>query len=174
MGLFNFFKGKKNDVLTSIFAIAEKGIYNTDIVTSQAGKFEIIMFDIWMGTMLVEEKKINIDYVSMQNRIEDFLKQTAKNLGLPIEKKYESIYLFRQEGWEHDIMGLIHSDYPRTKQFLPSYMYLCMIEKPLVVFDEETIEKEINKICIDKLVNFLDPFCKHYSWLVETIMNTIK
>lgn len=110
----------------------------------------------------------------MQDRIEVYLKQIASKLGLPAEKKHERIYLFRKEGWEQDIMGLIHSDYPRTKQFLPAYMYLCIVAKPLLVFDEETTEKKINEIPASELVEFLKPFCDHYSCLVKTIMKSIK
>lgn len=174
MGIFGFFKGKTNDVLTSVFTVAEKGMYNINFSISQEGRFEVAMFDIWLGTMLMEEQHINIDYMLMQNKIEEYLKQTVLKLGLPVEKKYERTYLFRKEGWEHDVMGLIHSDYPRTKQFLPAYMYLCMVAHPLLVFDEETTERKLSEIPTDELVEFLGPFCEHYSWLVKTIMKLIK
>lgn len=173
-GNFRIFKGKTNDVLTSVFTVAEKGMYNINFSISQEGRFEVAMFDIWLGTMLMEEQHINIDYMLMQNKIEEYLKQTVLKLGLPVEKKYERTYLFRKEGWEHDVMGLIHSDYPRTKQFLPAYMYLCMVAHPLLVFDEETTERKLSEIPTDELVEFLGPFCEHYSWLVKTIMKLIK
>lgn len=174
MGIFSFFKGKTNDALATVFTIVEKSMYNIDIPISKEGRFEVAMFDIWLGTMLIEEQNIVIDYKLMQDRIEVYLKQIASKLGLPAEKKHERIYLFRKEGWEQDIMGLIHSDYPRTKQFLPAYMYLCIVAKPLLVFDEETTEKKINEIPASELVEFLKPFCDHYSCLVKTIIKSIK
>lgn len=174
MGIFGFFKGNTNDVLTSVFTVAEKGMNNINFSISQEGRFEVAMFDIWLATMLMKEQHVNIDYMLMQDKIENFLKQTVQKLGLPSEKKYERIYLFREEGWENDVMGLIRSDYPRTKQFLPAYMYLCIVAHPLLVFDEETTEKKLSEIPTDELVEFLGPFCEHYSWLVEAIMKLIK
>jgi hypothetical protein len=168
-------KEKKDDVLTSIFKIAEKGMSNIKFPISKEGKFEVMMFDIWLGTKLMEEK-INIDYRLMQDKIEDHLKQTALKMGLPTKRDYELIYFFRKEGWTHDVMGLIHSDYPRTKQFLPGYLYLCVVSIPLLVFDYETTRNinKIEEIPLNDLSDFLSPFCEHYSWLVETITNSIK
>lgn len=163
-----------NHSLKSVFTVAEKGMYNIDFPISQEGRFEIAMFDIWVGTMLMKEQHINIDYKLMQNKIEEYLKQTALKLGLPVEKKYMMTYIFREEGWEHDVMGLIHSDYPQTKQFLPAYMYLCIVAHPLLVFDEETTEKKLSEIPTYELCEFLGPFCEHYSWLVKTIIKSIK
>lgn len=176
MGIFSFLSKKRSqdDILTSIFKVAEKGMYNFNFPITKEGRFEILMFDVWLGTRLIEEQNIDVNYVSMQNRIEVYLRQIALKLELPVEKKYERVYMFREDGWEHDVMGLIHSDYPRTKQFLPAYMYLCMVAKPLVVFDDETTVKESNKTSLSDVVDFLGPFCEHYSWLVQTVMKLIK
>lgn len=174
MGIFSFFKGRANDVLATVFTIVEKSMYNIDLPISKEGRFELAMFDIWLGTMLIEEQNINTDYGVMQNRVEAYLKLIASKFGLPAEKKYERIFLFRKEGWEQDVMGLIHSDYPRTKQFLPAYMYLCIVAKPLLVFDEETTGKKMGEIPTNELVEFLKPFCEHYSSLVKSIMKSIK
>ena len=73
-------------------------MYNIDIPISKEGRFEVAMFDIWLGTMLIEEQNIDIDYRLMQDRIEVYLKQIASKLGLPAEKKHERIYHFSQRG----------------------------------------------------------------------------
>lgn len=176
MGFFSFLfsKKSKDDILTSIFKVAEKGMYNINFALTREGQFEVLMFDIWLGTRLMEEQNIEIDYVVWQNRIEDYLKQIIRKKGLPIENKYERVYAFREEGWEHDIMGLIHSDYPRTRQFLPSYMYLCMVAEPLLVFDDETTVNKIEEVPLSDVADFLSPFCEHYSWLIKTVMNLKK
>lgn len=174
MGIFSFLKGKTSGALTSVFKVAEKGMCDINFPISKEGKFEVAMFDVWLGIRVMEEENVNIDYKLMQNRKEEYLKELALNLGLPAEKKHEMIYFFREEGWEHDVMGLIRSDYPRTKQFLPAYMYLCIVAKPLLVFDEKRLKKEIDEIPTDELVDFLEPFCEHYLWLVKTIINSIK
>lgn len=176
MGFFSFLfsKESKDDILTSIFKVAEKGMRNINFPLTREGQFEVLMFDIWLGTRLMEEQNIEIDCVVLQNRIEDYLKQAIPKIGLPIEKKYERVYIFREEGWEHDVRGLIHSDYPRTRQFLPSYMYLCMVAKPLLVFDNKTTANKIEEVSLSDVADFLGPFCEHYSWLIKAIMNLIK
>lgn len=176
MGIFSFLSKKRgqDDILTSIFKVAEKGMYNLDFPLTKEGQFEILMFDIWLGTRLLEEQSANVDYMSMQNKIEVYLKQIALKLELPVSRDYKIVYMLREDGWEHDIMGLIHSDYPRTKQFLPAYMYLYIVAKPLIIFDDETTAKEANKISLNDVADFLEPFCEHYSWLVQTIMKLIK
>lgn len=176
MGIFSFLSKKRgqDDILVSIFKVAEEGMYNLNFPITKEGRFEVMMFDIWLGTRLMEEQNIDVDYMSMQNKIEAYLKQTTLKLDLPVEKRYERVYLFRENGWEHDVMGLIHSDYPRTKQFLPAYMYLCMVSKPLLVFDDEISAKEAGKTSLSDVADFLEPFCEHYSWLVKVIAGVIK
>ena len=99
MGIFGFFKGKTNDVLTSVFTVAEKGMYNINFSISQEGRFEVAMFDIWLGTMLMEEQHINIDYMLMQNKIEEYLKQTVLNLVYQSKKNMkEHIFSVKRDG----------------------------------------------------------------------------
>ncbi|MBC8616948.1 hypothetical protein H8788_04285 [Parabacteroides faecis] len=173
MFFFNFFS-KKEDVLASIFKIAEKGMYNIDFPISKEGRFELLMFDIWLGEFLTENNSIYIDYEQKIKSTEEYLKLMASKLGLPPEKKCERIYIFRKDGWMRDIMGLVHSDFPRTKQYLPGYLYLSMISNPLTIYVDEVSERKIDELDTSDLVEFTGPFCEHYSWLVKTITNTIK
>lgn len=177
MGLFNLFKkeSKGENSLSSVFKVAEEGMSNLQFSRiTKEGLFEILMFDIWLGTRLMEDQNIDIDYEVMQNKIEGNLKSVALKLGLPVEKKLERIYIFRTDGWENDIMGLLHSDYPKTKQFLPAYMYMCIVAKPLIVYDDETTYKKIQEIPLSDVSDFLGPFCDHYMWLVKKIMKQIE
>lgn len=176
MGIFNFLSSKerKVDIISSIFNVAEKGMDNINFTVTPAGRFEILMFDIWLGTRILEEERIHIDYMIMQDRIEEYLIASIRKLGLDTEKKYERLYLFRQEGWEHDIIGLLRSDYPKTKQFLPGYMHLCIAANPLVVYNNEATSKRIQEIPLSDVADFLEPFCNHYMWLVKAIMDVLK
>jgi len=168
-----FKKKKKNEALTTVFRIAKENMYNFDYPISEAGRFELFMYDVWLGTRILEDKNIPLDFNSMFDQINNCLKDVIKELKLPSQKKYENIYMFREEGWEIDLMGLMHSDYPRTKQYLPAYLYLCIIDKPLLVFDEENTKKQIEKIPFDKLADFLGPFCEHHSLIVKNIISNI-
>ena len=53
-------QGKTNDVLTSVFTVAEKGMYNINFSISQEGRFEVEMFDIWLGTMPVSYTHLDV------------------------------------------------------------------------------------------------------------------
>lgn len=66
-------------------------------------------------------------------------------------------------------MGLVHSDYPRTKQFLPGYLYLSIVSEPLTVYLDGMADRKINELDLSDLVEFLAPFCKHYSWLIREV-----
>lgn len=176
MGIFSFLSRKKtpDDILEAVFKIAKKGMYNLNYSVSKEGRFEVLMFDIWLGTEIMKELRIRVDYALQQKKIEIYLKRMIYRLGLSEDRKYERVYIFREPTWKHDVTGLIHSNYPRTPQFLPAYMYLHMVAKPLIAFDDETAEKEAEKITIDELASFLGPFGDHYSWLVKKYVKLMK
>ncbi len=48
MRIFSFLSKKrvKNDILASIFKVAEKGMYSLNLPITKEGRFEILMFDI--------------------------------------------------------------------------------------------------------------------------------
>ena len=96
MGLLDFFV-KKEDVLDSIFRIAEKGMYNIDYKISKEGRFELLMFDIWLAIFITDDYKT--DYMQMLKRVEEYLKQMVLKLGLPQERNVkEYILLEKKDG----------------------------------------------------------------------------
>ena len=97
----------------------------------------------------------------------DFFMKKIVDLGLPLEKKYERLYLLRSVdgGWERDMLGLAQSDYPRTKQYLPAYLYMCFIKEPLRVYTEEFLDAKIDALSSSKLANFLMAYIEHQNWL---------
>lgn len=161
-------KGNSSNALSSIIQIAEKGADHFDMKLSKEGRLELLMFDIWFGIQALESRGIILDHDSTHNRIEEFLIKKIENWGLPAEKKYERVYLLRcvTDGWEMDMYGLAQSDYPRTKQYLPAYLYMCFIEGPLKVFSEELLDAKIDALSSSKLADFLMVYINHQNWLV--------
>ena len=90
------------------------------------------------------------------------------DFGLPPEKKFERVYLLRcvTDGWEMDMFGLAQSDYPRTKQYLPAYLYMCFIKEPLKVYAEEFLDAKIDALSSSELADFLMVYIDHQNWLV--------
>lgn len=161
-------KGNSSAVLSSIIQIAEKGVDHFYIKLSKEGRLELLMFDIWFGIQALESREIYLDYDSTHNRIEEYLIKKIVDLGLPPEKKYERVYLLRSvtEGWEMDMYGLAKSDYPRTKQYLPAYLYMCFIKEPLKVYAEDFLDAKINALSNSELADFLMVYIEHQNWLV--------
>lgn len=161
-------KGNSANALSSIFQIAEKGADHFDMNLSKEGRLELLMFDIWFGIQALESRDIYLDYDSTQNRIEEYLIKKIVDLGLPPENKLERVYLLRcvTDGWEMDMYGLAQSDYPRTKQYLPAYLYMCFIKEPLKVYAEEFLDKKIDALSSSELSDFLMVYIDHQNWLV--------
>lgn len=161
-------KGNSSNVLSSIIQIAEKGADHFDMKLSKEGRLELLMFDIWFGIQALESRDIYLDYDSTHNRIEEYLIEKIVDWGLPPEKKYERVYLLRcvTDGWEMDMFGLAQSDYPRTKQYLPAYLYMCFVKEPLKVYAEEFLDAKIDALSNSELANFLMVYIEHQNWLV--------
>lgn len=162
-------KSDNSNVLSSIIQIAEKGSDHFDMKLSKEGRLELLMFDIWFGIQALKSRDIFLDYDSTHNRIEEYLTKKIIEWGLPPEKKYERVYLLRcvTDGWEMDMYGLAQSDYPRTKQFLPAYLYMCFIKEPLKVYAEEFIDAKIDALSSSELADFLMVYIDHQNWLVS-------
>ena len=161
-------KGNSSNALSSIIQIAEKGADHFDMKLSKEGRLELLMFDIWFGIQALESRDIYLDYDSTHNQIEEYLIKKIVDWGLPPEKKYERVYLLRcvTDGWEMDMYGLAQSDYPRTKQYLPAYLYMCFIKEPLKVYAEEFLDAKIDALSSSELADFLMVYINHQNWLV--------
>lgn len=160
---------QRKDILTSIFNVAERGVEHFNMPISKEGEFELLMFDIWLGVKVLESKNINIK--KSQERIEKFLENKIRDFGFPSEKKYERIYLLRcvTDGWENDMYGLAHSDYPRTRQYLPAYLYMCFIKEPLKVYTEDVLERKISVLNITEVADFFMIYTEHHEWLISEL-----
>ncbi len=161
-------KGNSSKALSSIIQIAEKGADYFDMKLSKEGRLELLMFDIWFGIQTLESRDIYLDYDSTHNRIEEYLIKKIVEWGLPPERKYERVYFLRSvtDGWEMDMYGLAQSDYPRTKQYLPAYLYMCFIKEPLKVYAEEFLDAKIDALSSSELADFLMVYIDHQNWLV--------
>lgn len=154
-------------IMADIFATAHEGMQAFDYPgITKEGKFEVLMFDIWVGASLAS---VGRNIPNMDDQIDQYLLEVISELNLPKEKKYERVYLFREleNVWEEDMIGLSQSNYPQTKQYLPYNLYICMIKHPCIVFTEEGMIQEMLKISYTEVADFLMIFGKHYEWLIE-------
>ena len=107
------------------------------------------------------QKYINLKSKYFHERIE--YSQTPTVIGM---------FNLRTFIYKNEIVGLQKSDYPRTKQFIPYYIYYFINESPLENVSEE---KDMNYVraCMmdydhkmDDICYFLNIFFKHYNWLI--------
>lgn len=152
-----------------IFNVANSCIDSFGMPLTHEGKLELLMFNIWFCMEYCQIKGYHVDYKLFYEQLENFLIKRIQNYNLPLEKKYERVYLFRQDGWENDIIGLSRSDYPRTKQYLPAYLYMCIVKAPLHIYVEERLEKEIDQIDIGHLADFFVAYTKHHDLLLTIL-----
>lgn len=164
-------KKAEKDYLASIFRVAGKGSEHFKMPLSKEGEIELLMFDIWFGIQSLESRGLFVDYKETLNRIENFLISEIQTHGLPSEMKYERVYLLRSvsERWEMEMFGLAQSDYPRTKQYLPAYLYLCFVKDPLKVYVDEVLESIIDSLKTSDLADFFMVYIEHHEWLVSEL-----
>lgn len=155
-----------------VFFMAEKGPNHFNMALSKEGKFEVIMFDIWFALESLRAKGFNMNPKEEIKMIENFLVETCKKLDLPTENKFERIYTLREltDGWHKEMWRLAHSDYPRTKQYLPGYLYMCFIKEPLIVYpDDSIVEEKLSSVSLSELADFFMAFSEHQDWLRSEI-----
>ena len=179
--MFGFLRRKIEEAtLNAIFKVALEGMENFNFPggLTNAGKFELLMFDIWFGTIFVEKRGLDFDFDLKLKKIDSFLTQIAEKFHLPTNGGFEALYLLRQEGWDYDLYHLLHSDYPRTKQYISRYLYLCIVVEPFMLYDMgECFYRlarlyEENKNSNEDIL-FVGAFYDHHSWLVKRLRQQI-
>ena len=182
--MFGFLRRKIEEAtLNAIFKVALEGMENFNFPggLTNAGKFELLMFDIWFGTIFVEKRGLDFDFDLKLKKIDSFLTQLGEMLHLPSIGGFDALYVLRQEGWDYDLYHLLHSDYPRTKQYISGYLYLCIIVEPFILYEigEEyfyklmQLEKENMKRGRYEGLLFTRAFYEHHSWLVKQLHQQI-
>lgn len=163
MGLF--WKRKKSIKPSVLFKIAEYGMWKFSFNgMCMNGYFEIFMFNIWFLIGVFEES--NIDCSIVKGEIGDCLKSVSGALSLVGVKDHWNLYFSRVIGWKTDLDGLNESNYPITKQYMPTYIYFHFVIDPLERLSSQNIFDEIIKNTFGD-DDFLFYFCEHCNWLVD-------
>lgn len=87
---FLFKKRRDNKFLKIVFDTAKKGAYQFNFPITNAGRLELLMYDIWLGMRILENKDIWVDYDLMLNQREKYLRKAIHEFGFSIEEKYEN------------------------------------------------------------------------------------
>lgn len=154
-------------VISQIYDIAQKGPDHFDLSLTAGGKLELILFDLWYVEQMLSLNSDDFDDDAFIDKMASFVKEQVNKLGINSDSEYDILYYLRNEYWEKEVMGLAKSDFPKTRQYMPIYLYLCFIKKPLHVIDDTNRMKElVSDVPTTELVKFLDAYIKHQHWLV--------
>ena len=149
--------------LTSIYSIAERGMTEFNMPLTNEGKFEVLMYGIWLGLRTLDRYGIQLNPKESLSEVNSYLVKYAEHLGIPSEKKAERLFVLREEEWERDTKSLSASNYPQTKQYLPDYLYLCFVDSPLVMYSSIELSKRADQIDPSSIADFLTVFEAYYN-----------
>ena len=152
-----------NNYLASIYSIAERGMTEFNMPLTNEGKFEVLMYGIWLGLRTLDRYGIQLDPKESLSEVNSYLVKYAKQLSISSDKKAERLFVLREEEWEKDTKSLSASNYPHTKQYFPDYLYLCFIYSPLVVYSSIELSKKTDQIEPSSIADFLTVFEAYYN-----------
>ena len=170
MGLFDFLYKKKLD-MSELFDISIKW---TDIYLKRYPKrvnyklfhAEIFMFNSWAAYFYCHnENKIRND-----SPIEfvDFLYSHICRI-VDLDRTYfDNLIEIRLKLYKGEIISLLQSDYPRTKQYMPFDLYCALEEKPLA--NNPTIGINYDDFLTNmKLEEWLDVIYEYWNFIMKDI-----
>ena len=92
----------KNNYLTSIYSIAERGMIEFNMPLTNEGKFEVLMYGIWLGLRTLDKYGIPINHKESLSEVKNYLVKYASSLDIPSDKNAEKLFTLRDEEWERD------------------------------------------------------------------------
>lgn len=153
--------------LESIFKFAERRMTEFNIPLTNEGKYEVLMYGIWLGMKALDEFGIPQNQEESLARVNDFLIEYANRLGIPPERKAERLFVLRDGDWYRETKSFAESNYPQTKQYLPDYHYLCFVDSPLVFYSPMALCDKVKQIASSDLIDFLAVFGTYYNKLID-------
>lgn len=154
--------------LNLIFELAEREMKNFKMPLTNEGKFEVLMYGIWLGMKVLDESGLpQNNAVESSSKISDFLVEYAKKLDISPDKKVERLFVLRDGDWYRETNSFVESNYPQTKQYLPDYHYLCFVVSPLVFYEPMALCEKVKQIDTSDLIDFLPVFGDFYNKLID-------
>ena len=98
--------------LTSIYSIAERGMTEFNMPLTNEGKFEVLMYGIWLGLRTLDKYGIPINHKESLSEVKNYLVKYASSLDIPSDKNAEKLFTLRDEEWERDTKLLVPSSFP--------------------------------------------------------------
>lgn len=128
MGIFNLFKKKENNNhLATILGLSYISLDTFQTIckpTNKKGLFEVLMFNVFYCWTYYNERELINPNNSMINKKILYLHEKASEFGISIgQEDFIKLYQNRFIHFEKEFMLFNKSDFPRTKQYLPAYIF---------------------------------------------------
>lgn len=169
---------KSSDILETIEFLAKQGVKNIETdykVSSNEGRFELFMFNMFLGWMFFLERN-KIDTSSdIGNQKFLILYRYSLEQGIQWEiSEMINLYRERYNAYKRDLKGLQNSHYPETKQYLPAYTFAAIYYDALRInpdlswtdFDNETA---FNVEKYHQLSDFAGVMIKQINWMFNKL-----
>ena len=102
--------------LNSIFELAEREMKDFNMPLTNEGKFEVLMYGIWLGMKVLDESGIpQNNAVELSSKISDFLVEYAKKLDISPDKKVERLFVLRDGDWYRETNSFVESKLSSNK-----------------------------------------------------------
>lgn len=170
MGLFSFLTNKKMKI-SELFDISREwtDVYlkqNPKRVNSKLFQAEIFMFNAWAAFF----------YCHNENKIKnedpfEFVESLYSHINniVDLDRTYfDTLLEIRLKLYKGEIISLLKSDYPRTKQFLPFDLYCALEENPLKHNPTLGVNYDDFSTSI-KLEEWLDVIIDHWNFIMKDI-----
>lgn len=173
MDIFNFLKKKSNGSIYYHFAKKWSNRYfiKTHNKKTNAAYAENLIFNFWAAWIYYKETN-TISYYS-ENGDKELIYGLRLLYGkiisiCPMPYEYFSeLFRIRQNLYHSEIYGLLKSDYPRTKQFIPFSLYCALEKNPLKFVPTKNINKDIDDD--DDFDEWMYKIMKHWNHMITDI-----
>lgn len=168
-------------VITFVLTITEKGINNFPIEgLSKTQQLEVFLFDACMvkDLLLAKEKIPNTYIPGIDKKINAAYRNLKDRLGIKNNEIFfeaKNLIEIRAPFYLKDLQGLLNSDYPQTKMYMPYGLYFFIHTAPLdAILDEEDAIEGImnyqsNQRISGNILGFTKALVSHYNWLLNQI-----
>ncbi len=175
MGLFDFLNKKQN---RSMVELMEKASAWTDVYLDRFAlrkgadiKSAAFIFTSWA----VWDYCLNHDCLPKGNDVAaEYIASTFVYSGFDSKidiAEFFDVFKSRFKIFKSDIKGLLNSDYPRTKQYLPFGIYCTIYKNQLSLEPTAGVDLHDNETSAE-LIEFTDSFIKYWNMLIADLENS--
>lgn len=141
MGILDLFrKEEKSEVVMKILNTSNNALntFQTSCnPTDKKGLFEVLMFNVFFCWSYYHERDLFYPNKGMVLVKLNFLHKKSTDFGIDLKySEFTKLYQKRFSDFKEELKIFVKSDYPRTKQYLPKYIFSVFYYEQLKLFPD--------------------------------------